>query len=44
MPSWRAEGRIYFVHFVLNVNKVKNRTYDDDDDDYIDDDDNSSNC
>jgi len=23
MASWSAEGRIYFVSFVLNVNKVK---------------------
>jgi hypothetical protein len=32
VPSWPAEGRIYLVPFVLNVNKVKNRTYNDDDD------------
>jgi hypothetical protein len=23
MPSWPAEGRIYFVPFVVNVNKAK---------------------
>ena len=43
MSSWPAEGRIYIVPFVLNVNKVKNRIYNDDDDNNNNNNDNNNN-